>query len=755
VDLLMTTSSPSPCAPTAEQPDRPERLWQFYVLFFSSGFPALLYQIVWQRVLFTIYGVNIQSVTVIVTVFMLGLGLGSLAGGRLSTVSRIQTLRAFGFIELSIGAFGACSLSLFHYVAQFTAGASTASTGICTFLLLLIPTLLMGSTLPLLVAFMVQRSGNVGESVGSLYAVNTFGSGVACLLAALFLMRLFGESGSLRLAASLNFLVGAAAVLFPSQVAVQTEPLTPESESKDDQSHPTIGMGAGMVLSAAVGFIAVAYEILWYHIYSFTSGGTASCFALLLAFYLFGIAYGSLAVHDACRGKLKNDLPRTLRAASTIVVLGTIAAFLVGPTLAFSVSSARIPYILTYPFVAIAAALLGAAFPILSHTAIGPTEHAGKRLSYLYLSNIIGSAFGSFVIGFVVLDHWSTGQTSLLLLGLGFSVAFVLAVLARPIRSQALLGATLAVCVVLVTSSHTLFSTMYERLLSKTSYQSGTTFRNLIENRSGVIAVDSEERVYGGGVYDGQFNVDPVNAKNGIFRAYAIAAFHPHPKQVFIIGLASGSWAQVLVNHPEVEDATIVEINPGYSQLIQQRLTVSSLLRNPKVHIVIDDGRRWLISHPERKFDFILMNTTFNWRANTTNLLSVEFLQLLRLHMNPGGVAYYNTTSSGEVQLTGSTVFPYALRVSNFLAVSDSPIVFDRERCKSFLVSYRIDDRTVFDLSKADDRARIEQIASLPLVDSESLGRWLDMSIEDRASLLNRLKGRRLITDDNMGTEWN
>src|SRR6476620_5773229 len=82
-------------------------LWFYYVLFFSSGFPALLYQIVWQRALFTIYGVNVESVTVIVTIFMLGLGLGSLAGGRLSTISGVRALRAFGLIELSIGVFGA------------------------------------------------------------------------------------------------------------------------------------------------------------------------------------------------------------------------------------------------------------------------------------------------------------------------------------------------------------------------------------------------------------------------------------------------------------------------------------------------------------------------------------------------------------------------------------------------------------------------------------------------------------------------
>jgi spermidine synthase len=91
--------------------------------------------------------------------------------------------------------------------------------------------------------------------------------------------------------------------------------------------------------------------------------------------------------------------------------------------------------------------------------------------------------------------------------------------------------------------------------------------------------------------------------------------------------------------------------------LISKYSEVESLLRNPKVHIIIDDGRRWLVANPNRRFDFILMNTTFNWRANTTNLLSTEFMDLLRTHMKQGGIAYYNTTSSRDVLATGQPRF--------------------------------------------------------------------------------------------------
>src|SRR5713226_2509637 len=125
------------------------RIKRLHELFFFSGIPALLYQIVWQRALFTIYGVNAESVTVIVTVFMLGLGLGSLAGGWISKRRNIPLLGLFGAIELGIASFGAISLKVFHVIAAFTAGVPAFQTGLVTFALIFLPTLLMGSTLPL------------------------------------------------------------------------------------------------------------------------------------------------------------------------------------------------------------------------------------------------------------------------------------------------------------------------------------------------------------------------------------------------------------------------------------------------------------------------------------------------------------------------------------------------------------------------------------------------------------------------------
>jgi spermidine synthase len=182
-----------------------------YFIFILSGFSALLYQVVWQRSLFAIYGINVESVTVIVTAFMLGLGVGSLAGGEVSKNPKRPALLLFALVELGIGLFGVLSLPLFHAVGAFTLGLSAIPTFLITFLLILVPTTLMGSTLPLLVAHGVRASGNVGRAVGVLYFVNTLGSGIAALAAVFALLGTLGQSGTVYVAATVNLTVSALA----------------------------------------------------------------------------------------------------------------------------------------------------------------------------------------------------------------------------------------------------------------------------------------------------------------------------------------------------------------------------------------------------------------------------------------------------------------------------------------------------------------------------------------------------------------
>jgi spermidine synthase len=271
-------------------------------------------------------------------------------------------------------------------------------------------------------------------------------------------------------------------------------------------------------------------------------------------------------------------------------------------------------------------------------------------------------------------------------------------------------------------------------------------FAHVVENRSGIITVDVDGTVYGNGMYDGRFNTNLRDDRNGVIRPYALSLFHDAPTDVLMIGLSSGSWAQVIASNPAVKSLTVVEINPGYLTLIAQEPEVESILRNPKISMITDDGRRWLRHHPDRHFDAIVSNTTWNFRANITNLLSIEFLRLVQSHLNPRGIFFYNTTDSARVQRTACAAFPYGARFTNHMVVSESPIDWNFVRWRQTLESYAIDGKQQFDADSPADRAFLD---SLMTINQSSRN-----MIEDCRAVLARTSQMKLITDDNMGTEW-
>lgn len=734
---MPSIAAPGPAdtsAPHAQQPIR------IYILFFCSGFPALLYQIVWQRALFAIYGVNVQSVTIVVSVFMLGLGLGSLLGGEVSRLRGLPLLAVFGLIEFGIGCYGVCSLPVFHYAARFTAGAQPLQTGLIAFFLLLFPTILMGATLPILAAYIVSLSGNVGRSVGALYCVNTMGSAVACFVAALLTMPYLGESGSVKAAAAINATIGCGALLSHFRSRRGDDSTQPKRdfgfESSPAPPPIAISMRLAIIVSGLSGFIALGYEILWYRGCSYALATRAPAFALLLGFYLFGIAIGSLLSRALCDQITKESQGRFVLLIATFVLFANISAFLLLPAMSFL---NRLRYGFGMPPVTIATCLLGATFPLICHAAVPADYRAGQGLSRLYLSNIIGSTLGSFLIGYVLMDYWGAADidAALGLAGLALVLTLLLSI---KIKTRAVFGIAVAcgvLSVFILAAKPPLFHRLYERF----AHQEGT-YRRIIENRSGVIAVDRDNAVYGGGAYDGRFNTSLVKDTNGIFRPYSMAFLHPAPRRVLMIGLSSGSWAQVILNNPGVEHLTVVEINPGYIQLIREHPEVASILGNAKLSIEIDDGRRWLTRNRDAKFDMVVQNTTWAWRAHVSNLLSVEYLKLVRTHLKYGGVFFYNTTVSPNAILTAVSVYPYAVKIWNCVAVSDVPLQLDRQRWERTILQYRIDGALVIDPADAASAGRLSELRSM-----------YDTA-EDAEALRREYAGNRWITDDNMGTEW-
>lgn len=179
------------------------------LLFFVSGAAALIYQICWQRLLFESVGVDIESVTIIVSTFMLGLGLGSLAGGELADRYPRHALELFALVELATAVFGVLSPSLIRAASAATVDASLVTIAAANFGLLLLPTILMGATLPILVSHVVRTYRNLGVSVGVLYFANTLGAALGAGLTGFVVLYYLGLTATIYAAAALNVVISA------------------------------------------------------------------------------------------------------------------------------------------------------------------------------------------------------------------------------------------------------------------------------------------------------------------------------------------------------------------------------------------------------------------------------------------------------------------------------------------------------------------------------------------------------------------
>lgn len=488
-----------------------------------------------------------------------------------------------------------------------------------------------------------------------------------------------------------------------------------------------------IAVAAVAGFVGLSYEVLWYRAISYVTDSAPWAFGALLGAYLLGVAAASLATRVFCE-RHPRPRPRDVLVAAAFTAVANAAGFAVVPAMASLARAGR--WELALPLLAVAAGLLGAVLPLCAHLAIPADARAGARLSYVYLADIVGSALGSAVTGYVLLDVLTTRAVSVLLAVVGFALAAGL-VAAAELPRRAVAAVALAATGLAATASAAapvLFDRLWERLQWR-ERDRGERFATVVENRHGIVAVTADQVVYGGSAYDGVISLDPVNDRNFILRAYAVTTLRPGARRILLVGLGSGAWARVMASLPGVEQLVAVEINPGYLEVIRSHPDVAPLLDDPRVQIVIDDGRRWLARHPEERFDAIVANVTLHWRASSTNLLSREFVELVKRHLTPNGVYFFNTTFFVPARQTALEVFGHGRQVGTFFAASDAPVPFDLDRLRATLAAVRFGDRPAVALERPQDRA------------------WL-ASLSVGAPAYRRAERMSVITDDNMLPEF-
>lgn len=423
-------------------------------------------------------------------------------------------------------------------------------------------------------------------------------------------------------------------------------------------------------LSLAIGFLSLSQEIVWVRVVGFAYGTLPHAFSFVLTNYLVGIALGAAIGKRVCSGS--RDL-----YATAAVVLGVTAA-------ADAVTAALAPFLVDrgdygFPILPAAAIVLGAAlksvlFPIahqLGSHASGP--RLGRSVSKIYFGNIVGATLGPLVTGYFLLDVLPVERIFVL-----SAVACALLGAACGVRAHAYRIAAALGCAAAAALATVGFVQPRGSLQQLAELGEGTTLHHFISTRHGVVhtahAGAGGDVVFGGNVYDGRTSIDPDLNSNRLDRLYMLALVHERPRRVLVVGMSTGAWTRVLQGFPDVESIDVVEINPAYLALIGRYDSVAPTLSDPRIRIHIDDGRRWLKRHPDARFDLIVQNTTYHWRANSTNVLSAEYMALVRRHLAPGGVVTINTTGSYDVLATARASFGHAYRYANFTYASDTPL---------------------------------------------------------------------------------
>ena len=499
-----------------------------------------------------------------------------------------------------------------------------------------------------------------------------------------------------------------------------------------------MSLRASIIIACCVGFVSISMEVLWINVIGYLLKSHAGIFAIVLSFVLFGVAFG------AKYGYQKNKLEQKdiIKLISDSLLLAGIINFLGLPIIGWLMTIHEFFGVLLIGKIIVVSFLLGCIFPLLCHISITNHEKSvGQHTSWIYAGNIVGATTGPLITGFILIDHFDMQSIITGLCIISIFLSLIIRINNKSSYNIKHIITRVLVGLLVLLIYKPLYSNNLELIHFRSDYKQDLKFKYVTQNKSGIISVQEDEKgdiFFGGGAYDGRINSDPENNSNGIHRAYMVAALHKNPENVLMIGLSTGSWAKVLQDFPDIKQLTIIEINSKYLELISKYPENATILNDKRIKIIIDDGRRWINRNLDRKFDMIVMNTTYHFREHITNLLSIEFLKICKRVLNKDGVMYWNTTRSSDVVFTAAHAFKYITTYGSFVAGSDAPFTMSTEEKKNAFLKFERDNEKIFTKNE---------------VRKELLDKFVNTSLVDiRDSILSQ--NLWLVTDNNIATEY-
>ena len=685
-----------------------------FVVFAVTGFSALTLQVVWQRVISLHAGVDLFSFTTVIAAFLTGLGVGSLLGGVVADrLGPRRSLLAFAASNAGIGLFAWFSLWLFYDVYRAAVphlDGTLAAFGF-HFLLLIVPTTLMGLSLPLVSRGVVERIEDAGPLVGRLYAVNTVGAGLGAGISGWILIGSLGFVGVVRLAGTLNVLAAVAILTLWRTAARAATEAPPPAPAAPVVATPTAGEDGRswpwFLVYGLTGSVALGLEIVFFRLVDALMRSNSYTFGHVLCIYLLLFGAGA-AVASRFVGRTRRPDRWFLGiqfAVGVLALVGPLALVelpkllgVYGPFKShfaidgYNVGGYRFDSpreILRVGFVHVFGPLLimgapvlamGASFPFVQRLVAQRVDTLGRRTGLLLLANIAGNVTGTLLVGFVLIDALGTSGTLRLLAALLLLPGLAAAAMAPRRRLAFAAGATalLLGLVAVFPSNFRLWA--YFHSAPEDDFA-------LAEDRACVNAlkkVEGDDFLFINATSQNGYPFDDFHVLVGLLPAL----LHPDPQQAMAVGLGIGATPYGMSRDPRLGHLDVVEICGGEVDLLhvlarRGAAEMDRLLSDPRIDIHVGDGRKFLLSSKER-FDVLTVDVVRPQSAFSGNLYSVEFYKLLRSRLDPDGlVSQWQATP--RVLNSATEVFPHVLRFtvpsydgSQFMVASQRPITFDR-----------------------------------------------------------------------------
>lgn len=694
-----------------------------------SGIASLTYQVVWVRLLGLSMGSTSASISTVLAAFFLGLALGSYLAERI-TRNRIDSLRPYIFLETIIGLSGLALLPVLLNLDSLMAampalGATIPTKFAVTIALLVIPTVCMGATFPVMASILIRRENEVGVRMSQLYSLNTAGAVLGAGLAGFVFVPNWGLDGAVYVAFAINLIIVFMGLYLNSRITlspidVQKGETTSSPSARGDIPGYAPLRGRALIVLFATGLVAIATEVGWTKYISIFTGTTIYGFAAILTIFLIGIAAGSWVIRSHLeriqRPELWMAIGLVLLGASLLVtragltmippVYEAINHFPVETWLRHGVKYAFV-FVLLFP----PTFLFGALFPLNLKLYCGSLQGVRARIGKAYAVNTVASIFGSVAAGFWIIPEFGTDA----LLTVMAIVLLALPFLFLPVLPGRVAQAGVAVIAsVAIGSSSLLPHLSYKRLISSVQYDEDAykgkepDYLFLKEGKAGVVSMVTYDgrhvKLQNNGLNESFIDLEDENNVLLVESLLGLVPYmlHENPKSAFVVGFGGGITTKALTLSG-LESIRVVELEPAVVEAGRAILKGEiPALQDPRVRIDFNDARNTLLVEKTR-YDIIAAQPSHPWLARAATVFTQEFFTLVRSRLNDGGIYgqwvnlfHMDATTLKSLLKAFYQVFPHGMAFANLdsgdliMFGTNNPIVFDYDRIESRLNEPRI-----------------------------------------------------------------